>query len=89
MNHLASWCSSNNLELNSQKTVEMVMDFRKVTAPLPPLNLTDSPISTVDSFHFLGTIITPSVGTCHQLLHQKGPAEDVLPAAAEEAQVAN
>ncbi|KAJ0002497.1 hypothetical protein NQD34_007646 [Periophthalmus magnuspinnatus] len=36
----------------------MIVDFRKVTAPLPPLTLTDSPITTVDSFRFLGTCIT-------------------------------
>ncbi|XP_056880106.1 uncharacterized protein LOC130520393 isoform X1 [Takifugu flavidus] len=36
----------------------MIVDFRKVTAPLPPLALMDSPITIVDSFHFLGTTIT-------------------------------
>ena len=55
---LVSWCGHNNLQLNAQKTVEMIVDFRKVTAPLPPLALTDSPVTTVDSFRFLGTTIT-------------------------------
>ncbi|XP_061734849.1 uncharacterized protein LOC133537792 [Nerophis ophidion] len=37
VDRLASWCSLNNLELNAQKTVEIIMDFRKVRAPpLPP-----------------------------------------------------
>ncbi|KAJ0008514.1 hypothetical protein NQD34_015929 [Periophthalmus magnuspinnatus] len=58
VDRLVNWCSSNNLELNAQKTVETIVDFRKVTAPLPPLTLTDSPITTVDSFRFLGTCIT-------------------------------
>lgn len=60
VDRLASWCSHNNLELNAQKTVEMIMDFRKVTAPPYPLTLMDSPtpISIVDSFRFLGTTIT-------------------------------
>ena len=60
VDRLVSWCSSNNLELNAQKTVEMIVDFRKVTAPPSPLALTDSstPISIVDSFRFLGTTIT-------------------------------
>ncbi|TWW79529.1 Histidine triad nucleotide-binding protein 3 [Takifugu flavidus] len=44
--------------LNAQKTVEMIVDFRKVTAPLPPLALMDSPITIADSFRFLGTTIT-------------------------------
>ncbi|TWW69363.1 hypothetical protein D4764_18G0001690 [Takifugu flavidus] len=55
---LVSWCGHNNLQLNAEKTVEMIVDFRKVTAPLPPLALMDSPITTVDSFRFLGTTIT-------------------------------
>ncbi|TWW53129.1 hypothetical protein D4764_0186790 [Takifugu flavidus] len=36
----------------------MIVDFRKVTAPLPPLALMDSPITITDSFRFLGTTIT-------------------------------
>ncbi|TWW79204.1 putative RNA-directed DNA polymerase from transposon BS [Takifugu flavidus] len=55
---LVSWCGHNNLQLNAQKTVEMIVDFRKVTAPLPPLALMDSPITNADSFRFLGTTIT-------------------------------
>ncbi|TWW53686.1 hypothetical protein D4764_0211190, partial [Takifugu flavidus] len=55
---LVSWCGHNNLQLNAQKTVEMIVDFRKVTAPLPPLAFMDSPITIVDSFRFLGTTIT-------------------------------
>uniref|UniRef100_A0A3P8PS83 Reverse transcriptase domain-containing protein n=1 Tax=Astatotilapia calliptera TaxID=8154 RepID=A0A3P8PS83_ASTCA len=55
---LMSWCSHNNLVLNAQKTVEIIVDFRKHTAPLPPIILTDTPITSVDSFRFLGTTIT-------------------------------
>ncbi|KAK3571712.1 hypothetical protein QTP86_017851, partial [Hemibagrus guttatus] len=36
MDRLVSWCSMNNLELNSLKTVEMIVDFRKDPAPRPP-----------------------------------------------------
>ncbi|KAK3531933.1 hypothetical protein QTP86_001271 [Hemibagrus guttatus] len=36
MDRLVSWCSMNNLELNSLKTVEMIVNFRKNPAPLPP-----------------------------------------------------
>uniref|UniRef100_A0A669C1K0 Reverse transcriptase domain-containing protein n=1 Tax=Oreochromis niloticus TaxID=8128 RepID=A0A669C1K0_ORENI len=55
---LVSWCSHNNLVLNAQKTVEIIVDFRKHTAPLPPIILTDTLITSVDSFRFLGTTIT-------------------------------
>uniref|UniRef100_A0A669BCS7 Reverse transcriptase domain-containing protein n=1 Tax=Oreochromis niloticus TaxID=8128 RepID=A0A669BCS7_ORENI len=55
---LVSWCSHNNLVLNAQKTVEIIVDFRKHTAPLPPIILTGTLITSVDSFRFLGTTIT-------------------------------
>uniref|UniRef100_A0A3B3I566 Reverse transcriptase domain-containing protein n=1 Tax=Oryzias latipes TaxID=8090 RepID=A0A3B3I566_ORYLA len=55
---LVSWCSANNLELNALKTVEMTVDFRKAPAPLPPVILCDSPVTSVESFRFLGTIIS-------------------------------
>ncbi|KAK3545591.1 hypothetical protein QTP70_008132 [Hemibagrus guttatus] len=58
MDRLVSWCSMNILELNSLKTVEMIVDFRKDPAPLPPVILCDSPVTSAESFHFLGTTIT-------------------------------
>ncbi|KAK3533182.1 hypothetical protein QTP70_013011 [Hemibagrus guttatus] len=58
MDRLVSWCSMNNLELNSLKAVEMIVDIRKDPAPLPPVILCDSPVTSVESFHFLGTTIT-------------------------------
>ena len=59
VDRLVSWCSSNNLVFNAQKTVEMIVDFRKVPAPQPhTLTMTGAPIITVDSFRFLGTTIT-------------------------------
>uniref|UniRef100_A0AAV2MG93 Alkylated DNA repair protein AlkB homologue 8 N-terminal domain-containing protein n=1 Tax=Knipowitschia caucasica TaxID=637954 RepID=A0AAV2MG93_KNICA len=36
VDRLVSWCSGSNLELNAQKTVEMIVDFRKSTVPPPP-----------------------------------------------------
>ncbi|KAK3548080.1 hypothetical protein QTP70_004510 [Hemibagrus guttatus] len=58
IDRLVSWCSMNNLELNSLKTVEMIVDFRKDPAPLPPVILCDSPVTSAESFRFLGTTIT-------------------------------
>uniref|UniRef100_A0AAV2M4D9 Alkylated DNA repair protein AlkB homologue 8 N-terminal domain-containing protein n=1 Tax=Knipowitschia caucasica TaxID=637954 RepID=A0AAV2M4D9_KNICA len=48
---------SSNLELNAQKTVEMIVDFRKSTVPPPPPSVMDSPITSVESYRFLGTTI--------------------------------
>ncbi len=36
---LAVWCSLNNLELNTLKTVEMIVDFRRNPPALPPLTI--------------------------------------------------
>ncbi|KAK3572211.1 hypothetical protein QTP86_026057 [Hemibagrus guttatus] len=55
---LAAWCSLNNLELNTFKTVEMIVDFRRNTPALPPLTIMNSTVPTVESFRFLGTTIS-------------------------------
>ncbi|KAK3569652.1 hypothetical protein QTP86_002651 [Hemibagrus guttatus] len=55
---LAAWCSRNNLELNTLKTVEMIVDFRRNTPAFPPLTIMNSTVPTVASFRFLGTTIS-------------------------------
>ncbi|KAK3528439.1 hypothetical protein QTP86_034541, partial [Hemibagrus guttatus] len=55
---LAAWCSLNNLELNTLKTVEMIVDFRRNTPALPPLTIMNNTVPTVESFRFLGTTIS-------------------------------
>ncbi len=54
---LVVWCSLNNLELNTLKTVGMIMDFRR-NLPALPQPITDSNVTAVESFRFLGTIIS-------------------------------
>ncbi|KAL0146691.1 hypothetical protein M9458_058031 [Cirrhinus mrigala] len=44
VDQLAVWCSLNNLELNTLKTVEMIIDFRRNPPALPPLIIMDSTI---------------------------------------------
>ncbi len=55
---LAVWCNLNNLELNTVKTVEMIVDFRRNPPALPPLTITNSTVTAVESFRFLGTTIS-------------------------------
>ncbi len=50
---LAVWSSLNNLELNTLKTVEMIVDFRR-----NPLTIMNSTVTAVESFRFLGTTIS-------------------------------
>ena len=58
VDRLVSWCRNNNLELNTSKTKEMIIDFRKENSHVVPLLIDGSPIEIVDSFQFLGTIIS-------------------------------
>ncbi|XP_048870378.1 uncharacterized protein LOC125742434 [Brienomyrus brachyistius] len=55
---LVLWCSQHNLELNTLKTVEMAVDFRRHPTTLSPLTIADSPVSIVETFKFLGTTIS-------------------------------
>ncbi len=55
---LADWCSLNNLELNTLKTVEMIVDFWRNTLTLLPLTIMNSSVTAVKSFRFLGTTIS-------------------------------
>ncbi|KAL0162331.1 hypothetical protein M9458_041727 [Cirrhinus mrigala] len=55
---LTVWCSHNNLELNTLKTVEMTVDFRRNSPALPPLTIMDSTVKTVETFRFLGNTIS-------------------------------
>ncbi len=56
--HLTVWCSLNILELNTLKTVEMIVDFRRNPPVLPPLTIIDRTVAAVESFRFLGTTIS-------------------------------
>ena len=58
VDHLVTRCSHNNLALNSLKTMEIVVDFRKNPASLASIILCRSPVDSVESCRFLGTINT-------------------------------
>ncbi|KAL0185756.1 hypothetical protein M9458_017426, partial [Cirrhinus mrigala] len=55
--HVSVWCSHNNLELNTLKTVQMTVDFRRNTPALTPLTIINSTVAAVDSFKLLGANI--------------------------------
>ncbi len=76
---LAVWCSLNNLELNTLKTVEMiVIDFRRNPPAAPLLTIMDGTVSAVGLFRFLVTTISQDLkGDNH--VDEKGPAEAVFP----------
>ncbi len=86
---LAVWCSRNNLELKTLKTVEMLVDFSRNPPAHPPLIIMDSTVAAVviqtpGNHHLSG----PEVGQSHLLYCVKGPSEAVFSPPAEEVQPA-
>jgi hypothetical protein len=54
---LATWCSDNNLDLNVQKTKEIVCDYRKKKQTPPLLVIRDNEVERVSEYKYLGTTI--------------------------------
>lgn len=57
VNMLATWCKDNYLELNVQKTKEMLIDFRKNPQNVPDLYICGEKVERVSEYKYLGTII--------------------------------
>ena len=55
---LAVWCQDNNLSLNVSKTKELIVEYRKRRAEQAPINIEGSVVERVESFNFLGLLIT-------------------------------
>lgn len=47
----------NNLQLNTSKILEIIIDFRRKQNPNPPVHVNSHPITSTNSFKFLGTYI--------------------------------
>ncbi len=55
---LSERCSANNLTLNTTKTKEIILDFRRHRANPAPLYINGDCVERVQTFKFLGTIIS-------------------------------
>ena len=58
--HFVNWCESNYLELDVQKTKEMIIDFQKSPAEHIPLCINNENVEIVKEYKYLGTIIDNS-----------------------------
>uniref|UniRef100_A0AAY4BNL9 Reverse transcriptase domain-containing protein n=1 Tax=Denticeps clupeoides TaxID=299321 RepID=A0AAY4BNL9_9TELE len=57
--HLATWCTENNLLLNTTKTKELIVDFRRERrGSHDPIHINGMTVQPVTSFKFLGTHIS-------------------------------
>ena len=62
VNKLISWCNDNNLELNVNKTKEIIVDFRtKTSSPPSPLVIDDRTVEIVQYFKFIGSTISSNL----------------------------
>ena len=55
---LTVWCSDNNLSLNTTKTKELILDYRRQSADPAPLHINGDCVKKVHIFKFLGTHLT-------------------------------
>ncbi len=85
---LAVWGSLNNLELNTLKTVEMTVDFRRTPPCSPPTHHHEKLCDCTGVVQIPGhhNFPGPEVGQSHWVHCEKGPAETVLPSPAEDVQ---
>lgn len=49
-----SWCELNQLQLNTSKTKEMMIDFRRTSSQFTPVNIQGLDIEVVENYKFLG-----------------------------------
>ena len=62
VNKLISWCNDKNLELNVNKTKEIIVDFRrKKSSPLSPLVIDGRTVEIVQHFKFIGSTISSNL----------------------------
>ncbi len=58
---LAAWCSGNNLTLNTKKTKEIIVNFRRLSTDLAPLFINGECVERVHTFRFLGILISSDI----------------------------
>ena len=62
VNKLINWCNDNNLELNINKTKEIIVDFRrKKYSPPLPLVIDGRTVEIVKHFKFVGSTISSNL----------------------------
>ncbi len=87
---MATWCKEHNLFLNTKKTKEVIVDFRKKRQPNhTPLFIGSEEVQRVPSFKFMGLMVTEdlswgistasAVGKAQQRLFYLRKLRDKLP----------
>ena len=58
---LAAWCSENNLALNTKKPKEIIVDLRRTSRDLAPLDTNGECVERVHTFWFLGVLSSADI----------------------------
>ena len=64
-----SWCHTNNLSLNTEKTKELIINPRKRRDKHSPLHIGETQVERVKTFKFLGTYISEDLSWSHNTQH--------------------
>ena len=76
---MAKWCVDNNLVLNTTKTNEILVDFRRFKRTTQtPLTINEEEVERVDSYKILGTYITKDLKWATLQPCKEGPEEALL-----------
>uniref|UniRef100_A0AAR2JVL9 Reverse transcriptase domain-containing protein n=1 Tax=Pygocentrus nattereri TaxID=42514 RepID=A0AAR2JVL9_PYGNA len=68
--HLTSWCTTNNLILNTGKTKELIVDYRKTKGCThSPVYINGAEVERVSSFRFLGIHISADLSWSFNTSH--------------------
>lgn len=62
VNQFVQWCEESNLKLNTLKTKDMVIDFRKKKDTPEATIILGQSVEVVQSYKYLGTVIDSSLG---------------------------
>ncbi|KAK1805550.1 hypothetical protein P4O66_019211 [Electrophorus voltai] len=80
LQHLATWCSSNNLSLSTEKTKELIVDYRKSKGCThSPVHINGTEVERVSSFKFLGVHISEDLPWTLNTSGQEGIPASLFP----------
>ena len=57
IDYFTTWCKKNKLSLNTDKTKELIIDFRVKKDPIDPIFIDNKQIEQVDSYKYIGIIV--------------------------------
>ena len=63
----ADWCSEHHLQLNVQKTKELVVDPRRGAPPVQPVTIGQDQVEIVESFRYLGVVLDSALNFKEQV----------------------